>query len=149
MASVRKRGARQWQAQVRKRGYPQETKTFATRAAAERWVRQVEHETDMGYFVSRAEAESTTLGELIDRYVEDVTPLKKGSVPEACRLLAIKRHTLAARAKRAVVLMFGPFLCALWSTQVCAQDRSLFDHYKMPEPYNPLGKRTNPVRHRG
>ena len=51
MASVRKRGARQWQAQVRKRGYPQETKTFETRAAAERWVRQAEHEMDMGYFV--------------------------------------------------------------------------------------------------
>lgn len=97
MASVRKRGARQWQAQVRKRGYPQETKTFETRAAAERWVRQAEHEMDMGYFISRAEAESTTLGELIDRYVEEVTPLKKGSVPESCRLLAIKRHALAER----------------------------------------------------
>jgi len=76
MASVRKRGTRQWQAQVRKRGYPQETKTFETRAAAERWVRQTEHGMDMGYFVSRAEAESTTLGELIDRYVKEVTPLK-------------------------------------------------------------------------
>ena len=35
MASFRKRGSYQWQAQVRKKGHPTQTETFETRAAAE------------------------------------------------------------------------------------------------------------------
>ena len=37
MASFRKRGPYQWQAQVRKKGYPLQTKTFETKAAAQVW----------------------------------------------------------------------------------------------------------------
>ena len=40
------------------------TKTFETRAQAEQWARAIEVEMDKGVFVSRAEAESTTLEEL-------------------------------------------------------------------------------------
>ncbi len=61
MASFRKRGPYQWQAQIRQKGQPLQTKTFETRAAAEQWSREVEYEMDRGTFVSRAEAESTTL----------------------------------------------------------------------------------------
>jgi hypothetical protein len=74
VATFRKRGPYQWQAQIRKRGYPLQTKTFDTKAAAETWVRATEYEMDQGLFVSRAEAESTTLGELLQRYLENVTP---------------------------------------------------------------------------
>jgi integrase len=97
VATFRKRGPYQWQAQVRKKGYPLQTKTFDTRAAAATWARAIEHEMDVGSFISRAAAESTTLSELIDRYVDEVTPLKKGVVPESCRLRAFQRHPLASR----------------------------------------------------
>ena len=97
MASFRKRGPYQWQAQLRKRGYPLQTKTFETRAAAERWARAIECEMDRGLFVSRVEAESTTLRELLERYVEEVTPLKKGAAPEAARIRAFIKHPLANR----------------------------------------------------
>ena len=57
MASFRKRGAYQWQAQVRKKGQPPlQFKTFETRAEAEQWARAIEVEMDKGVFVSRAEA---------------------------------------------------------------------------------------------
>ncbi|MCU7893067.1 MAG: hypothetical protein KZQ78_16310 [Candidatus Thiodiazotropha sp. (ex Ustalcina ferruginea)] len=79
MATFRKRGPYQWQAQVRKKGYPLQTKTFETKAAAETWARATEYEMDQGLFVSRAEAESTTLRALLERYQEEVTPLKKGA----------------------------------------------------------------------
>lgn len=97
MATFRKRGPHQWQAQVRKKGYPLQTKTFETKAAAETWARATEYEMDQGLFVSRAEAESTTLGELLQRYLEEVTPLKKGASPEAARIRALLRHKLANR----------------------------------------------------
>ncbi|MCC6206764.1 MAG: site-specific integrase, partial [Gammaproteobacteria bacterium] len=70
MASFRKRGSYQWQAQIRKRGYPLQTRTFDTRAEAETWARAIEVEMDRGSFVSRTEAESTTLKELLERYLE-------------------------------------------------------------------------------
>ena len=73
MASYRKRGSNQWQAQVRKKGYPLQSKTFRTKAAAEAWVRSIECEMDQGVFVSRNEAETTTLGELLDRYLIEFT----------------------------------------------------------------------------
>jgi integrase len=97
MATFRKRGPFQWQAQVRKKGHPPQNKTFETRAAAQSWARAIEVEMDKGMFVSRAEAESTTLKELIQRYLEEVTPLKKGAAPETIRLQAFMRHPLAQR----------------------------------------------------
>ncbi len=97
MATFRKRGPYQWQAQVRKKGHACQTKTFETRAAAEQWAREIEYEIDRGIFVSRAEAETTTLRELLERYREEVTPLKKGAAPESARIDALLRHTLSAR----------------------------------------------------
>jgi integrase len=97
MATFRKRGPYQWQAQVRKKGHPLQTKTFETRAAAETWARAIEVEMDQGVFVSRAEAESTTLKELLDRYLAEITPGKKGAAPEATRIRAFMRHPLTQR----------------------------------------------------
>lgn len=50
-----------------------------------------------GVFVSRAEAERTTLGQIIDRYIAEVTPTHRGGTSEALRLKAMRRHPLASR----------------------------------------------------
>ena len=68
MASIRKRGELQWQAEIRRKGFPDQRKTLNTRAEAEAWARQIENEMDRGIFVSRAEAESTTLSAALERY---------------------------------------------------------------------------------
>jgi len=52
---------------------------------------------DQGLFVSRNEAETTTVGELVNRYLAEFTPHKKGAVPEACRIQALLRHPIAKR----------------------------------------------------
>jgi len=79
MASFRKRGSGRWQAQVRIKGYPTQTKSFSTRAAAAQWVRSIEYEMDHGLFLSRNEAETTTIAELLDRYLQENTSQKRGS----------------------------------------------------------------------
>ena len=91
MATFRKRGAYQWQAQVRKKGQPLQTKTLETRALAEQWARAIEVEMDKGVFISRAEAESTTLKELFERYLAEITPRKKGAASETNRLRTLMR----------------------------------------------------------
>jgi hypothetical protein len=78
-------------------GHPLQTKTFGTRAAAEAWARAIEVEMDKGVFVSRAAAESTTLKELLERYLAEITPQKKGAAPEAARLRAFVKYRLAQR----------------------------------------------------
>ncbi len=72
MADICKRGDLQWQVRVRRKGHPTQTRTFNTKVPAETWARQVEGEMDRGTFVSRHEAENTTLSEALDRYEREI-----------------------------------------------------------------------------
>ncbi len=100
MATIQKRGDLQWRARVRRHGYPIQTKTFTTKARAEAWVRQVETEMDRGTFVSRAEAEATTLAEALDRYAQEITPRKKATTAnrERDRIRAWAASSLSQRS---------------------------------------------------
>lgn len=75
MASITKRG-KFWRAQVVRRGYPPQYRTFDLRADAEAWARTLETEMDRGVFVSRAEAERTTLAEALGRYKAEISAQK-------------------------------------------------------------------------
>lgn len=94
MASIRRRGDK-WQARVSRKGYQPEVKSFQTRQDAERWARSIEAEMDRGLYVSRTDAESTTLKDVIERYIADVCPTKRGGPDEAIRLRATCRTKLA------------------------------------------------------
>lgn len=101
MATFRKRGPYQWEAQIRRRGYPAQSKTFSTKAEAEAWANMIESEMSRGVWVSRSEAEATTLYEALVRYETEVVPAKKGAAQErsvlgACKIEALARRPLAA-----------------------------------------------------
>lgn len=98
MASIRKRGELQWQAEIRRKGFPDQRKTLNTRAEAEAWARQIENEMDRGIFVSRAEAESTTLDDALDRYKREVSAGKKGCEQEKFRIKTWRKNDLALRS---------------------------------------------------
>ena len=55
MASFRYR-INQWQARVRRKGFPDETKSFTTRQDAEKWARSIESNMDKGLFVDASES---------------------------------------------------------------------------------------------
>ncbi len=86
MATIRKKGDYQWHAQIRRKGFQNQTRTFDTRAEAEKWAAIVESEMARGVFRSVAEAEKTTVGEVIDRYEAEILPGKKGIAPDRARL---------------------------------------------------------------
>lgn len=100
MASITRRGDLQWQASARRKGYPIQIKTFNTRAEA--WARQIESEIDRGIFVSRTEAESTTLAEALDRYDREIASSKKGYAQEASLLRIWKSTVIASRPMASV-----------------------------------------------
>lgn len=84
-----------WQAKVRRKGYPAQTKTFLNKADAKTWAATVESEMGRGVFHARAEAERTTLADAFDRYEREVTPTKRSGAMEHYKLDALRRSTLA------------------------------------------------------
>jgi integrase len=98
MATIRLRGPFQWQAIVKRKGYANQVRTFNTRRDADRWARGVEAELDRGVFVSRREAEETSLAEAIERYRMEVTPSKKGAQQENYRLNILAASSLSKRS---------------------------------------------------
>ncbi len=91
-----------WQAVVRRKGYPAQSKTFDLRKDAEKWARQQERAIDAGQWVDRTEAEQTTLKELLERYATEVSKGKRGADAEAYRIEQFKRSTLAKYAPAAI-----------------------------------------------
>jgi len=96
MATIRKRGPLQWQAFVRRKGYPRQSKTFETRKNAEAWARMVEREIETGAWRDSREAESTTLHECLERYINEVSVHKKGFRQECNKANVIARHPIAS-----------------------------------------------------
>lgn len=94
MASFRQRSGK-WQARVIRDGYPDQTKTFESKADAEKWARALESEIDKGQFVNVSEAQRTTLGDVIARYLVEVTPSMKGVTEDTIRLKAIMRKPIS------------------------------------------------------
>ena len=102
MATYRKRGPHQWEAQIRRRGFPAQSKTLNTKAEAEAWAQMIESEMSRGVWLSRSEAEATTLYDVLDRYEREVTPGKKSAAGERS-FLRIWRATAMAKSLMATI----------------------------------------------
>lgn len=74
MAVFDQRDSGYWQARVRRKGWPAQSKTFRTKAEAETWARKVEAEIDRGSFVSATQAEGTSFKELARRFRTEFAP---------------------------------------------------------------------------
>lgn len=74
MATFDQRKSGWWQAKIRRKGFPNQSKTFQYKEDAEMWARDVENKMDKGIFVDRSEAEDTTVGNIIDRFVGEFAP---------------------------------------------------------------------------
>ena len=96
MASITQRPNGNWRAIVHRKGI-YKSKTFRTKARAERWAREVETEIDNGKYADRSLAEATTLASALDRYLKVMVGKKKPNSLRANRdqAIAIKRHPIA------------------------------------------------------
>ena len=79
MATVTKTRTGKWQAIIRRTGWPQITKTFRIKRDAENWARGIEDEMLRGAYVQRTAAEKMTIADALQRYWEEIVPLKKPS----------------------------------------------------------------------
>jgi integrase len=97
MATIRQRQNR-WQAIVKRKGYPNQSKTFDLKKDAEKWGRYQERLIDAGQWVDRSAAEQTTLKAVLSRYAQEVSRHKGGAAVEAIRINVLKRSSLAQYA---------------------------------------------------
>lgn len=59
---------------IRRRGHPQQSKSFPLKSNAELWAKTVESEIGRGVFTSAVESERTTLSDLIKRFQVEFAP---------------------------------------------------------------------------
>lgn len=94
MASIRNRNGK-WQARVSRKGEQSIVKTFLLKEDAERWAKGIEVEWDRGTYTNIHQAQKITFGELIKRYLKEVTPTLRGANADTYRLKAIMRRPIA------------------------------------------------------
>jgi integrase len=103
MGTISKRGELQWQAKVRRKGYPSQSRTFSYKEDAAKWVRELERAADTGGVVDRREAEKNTLGAILRRYKTEVTPSKKSADIESVKINVILKDATLPKLKMSAV----------------------------------------------
>lgn len=75
-----KDGTITYQARIRLRGQPQQSATFSTRSKAKEWAHATESAMREGRHFKTSESKKHTVGDMIDRYIAEVLPLKLKSL---------------------------------------------------------------------
>jgi integrase len=124
MASIRERvdaaGQKTFQAQIRIKGFPPQTRTFGTKTDAKKWARQTEVDIQSGMHIRQSQASSRTFSDLLDEYVKVVLPTKKQDVSVNDAMVAFWRKQIGAYSLSAV------------STKLIEEKRDLLASEKSP-----------------
>jgi integrase len=97
MATFRKRGNR-WQAQVRRSGHSPLSRSFLHRTDAEKWARSIELDQDRTLLPSDPRILGRfTLGDLVHRYINTITPRKRRHEIERIELRAFLRYPICSK----------------------------------------------------
>ncbi len=93
MATIRKRKGK-WFVEIRKKHFKPIRKTFIYEIQARKYAREKESEIDKGFLVSYEQAQSTKLGELLERYRTEITSKKKGAIVEDYKIKYLQTLTI-------------------------------------------------------
>ena len=94
MATISNRNNK-WHARVRRSGQPTVAKTFLTKQDAEKWARSIEIEIDRGTFINTSYAQKTLFKDLIQQYLNEVTPTLRGAFEDGYRLRKMMRNPIS------------------------------------------------------
>jgi integrase len=111
--NVQKSGKISWKCKVRRKGFPTETRTFATRGEAAAWARAAESLLDSAPVLASGTATpadgarapavpAATLAAVLARYRDGVTPSRRGAAVETVRLNALIRSPIASLPMREI-----------------------------------------------
>ncbi len=106
-----------WQAVIRKKGFPPQSKTFKSKRDCDVWATDVEAKMNRGTFSDMSEAESLTLAKGLEKYLKEVTPNKKGKYQETNRINKLIANTKISGKTFAT---FKSFDCAKYRDEMAA-----------------------------
>jgi integrase len=86
-----------WQVRIRIKGQPTVSKSFRTHKEALNWASVTEGQIGRNEFIDSKSASLLSLGDLIQRYMQEVTPLMKGATTDLIKLAAIRRAAISQR----------------------------------------------------
>jgi hypothetical protein len=161
VANLRIRNGK-WQAQVRRAGHKPRTLSFQSKADAQKWARQMEAELDRAAIPNDLRrADKSTVGDLLNRYRAEVTPRKRGTVPELKRIEVFLRQGWAglpvARATPAVFSAYRDARLKLVQPGTVLRElgllRSIFEtairEWDQPLAENPIAHLKKPIAPEG
>ena len=83
---------------VRRKGVAPRCRSFDKKSDAERWARDLEAQVDAaGYVPDTRAAEQTTLGDVLTRYRDEISPMKRSAKTEIIRINAMLRRDVCHR----------------------------------------------------
>jgi integrase len=126
MATFYQRGPYQWEASVRRKGFPEERKTLESKKEAQDWAREIERAMRLGQYVPMGKSEKAIFGDLIDRYAREISPSKKNCKSETQILARIK----ARLGQYSLVAITSELVCKVRDELVDAgRAASTVNHY--------------------
>ena len=93
MAYMHKRNGR-WHVEVRKKGFPNIYKSFLDKGSASKFSRDVESQMERNVFEDYSGATGTTLKEILIKYRDEKTVLKKGVREETGKINFLINHKI-------------------------------------------------------
>lgn len=92
MASIDRRPSGKWRAQVRRQGFRPKSESFDSKAAAERWARQIEADMDRGVDQDVARLREQSVEDLLDRFIDEEVDSRKGARWDRTRITYWKEN---------------------------------------------------------
>ena len=94
MVNITKLKSGKWRVQIRSHN-KYISKSFLKKAHARMWTKEIEYQLDRDQYEDFSDSARISLGELITRYRDEITPHKKGRDTEKYKLNFILRHKIA------------------------------------------------------
>jgi integrase len=94
MAYIRKRFGK-WQVEIKRKNTKSVFKTFIQKSSASKWAKEIEYQLDREQYEDFSDSAKLSLGDILIRYRDEITPTKKSKDTETYKINLMLRHKIA------------------------------------------------------
>lgn len=94
MATTRQLKSGKWQVIIRKKNYPNLTKSFLSKGLASKWAKMTERKLEKGFYEDLTEANKTSLADVLEKYGKEKVPEKKSQDTPLYMIKKISNHSI-------------------------------------------------------
>ena len=94
MAYIRKRFGK-WQVEIKRKNTKSVFKTFIQKSSASKWAKEIEYQLDREQYEDFSDSAKLSLGDILIRYRDEITPTKKSKDTETYKINLMLRHKIS------------------------------------------------------